>query len=292
MDDRREGERRESERREHREQEGRRDDAAGPRRLGRRRYILPAALLLLAIVVLLGYRIAVVAPRALAAAAADAAWMVVEPVMARLQLPLVALPKMAGPGAGPLAPVQPPLDGSEQSMLQALLERLEAVARRSPQVVDVQAAVATVRLLLGDERGARMAWESVLSSGDSEQRQHALLGLGVIALRTSCRLGSQQDRGFSFEHALSYFLQLTERADSLLLPEALFNQAVTLVALGRIDAAEVAMARLERHSDQEVPYRLLRDWLEAGAPVSFLPPNPPLPTIKSLQSPSPEPGGP
>jgi len=286
MDNRREGERRETERREHRGQEGRRDEAAGPRRLGRRRYLLPLALLLLAIAVLGGYRLFVVGPRTIAVAAADDAWMVVEPLMARLQLPLVAVPKMGAPGPGPLAPGPPGLDPSEQSMLQTLLERLESVARRSPGVAEVGATVATLRLLLGDERGARMAWESVLSGGDSHQRQRALLGLGVIALRTSCRQRSQQDRGFAFEHALSYFRQLTERSDSLLLPEALFNEAVTLVVLGRLDAAETAMSRLERHSGQELQYRLLKDWIEVGAPVSFLPPDSQLPTINSQETPS------
>ena len=82
------------------------------------------------------------------------------------------------------------------------------------------------------------------------------------------------------------------RKHMLLTHQTKVNQAVTLVVLGRLDAAEVAMARLERHSGQQAPYRLLRDWVEGGAPVSFLPPDPPLPTIKSQQSPSPEPGGP
>jgi len=287
MVDRRHGDRRDSERREFREQEGRRDGQGSPRRLGLRRFLGPSLLLLSSVAILFGCHVAVVAPRALAVDGARDSWVVLEPVMAGLQLPLLAYPSMGGPAPGPLSASPLVLDDSEQSAVRAVLTRLEALARRSPRVVDVQVPIATGRLLLGEERESRLAWESVLAGGDPLQRERALLGLGVVALRTSCRQGSQSDRGFAFEHALSYFSRLAVDPDAVLLTDALFNQAVALVALGRLDAAEVVIARLSERAAPEGRAALLRQWIESGAALSLLLPELGLPTIAAGSESSP-----
>jgi len=287
MVDRREGDRRDSERREFREQEGRRDPQSAPRRLGLRRYLLPVVLLLLSIVVILGYRIFVVAPRNLASDAADDAWTALEPVMSDLHFPLLAYPSIGAPGPGPLAGDRLRLDDSEELLVRALVARLEGVAARAPGVAEVNMLIATGRLVLGDARKSRLSWESVLAGGDSLQRERALLGLGVLALRTGCRQVSQQDRGFASEHALSYFARLAEDRDAVFLSEALFNQAVTLVVLGRLEAAEAVLARLAQRRGQGPSHALLRHWIDTGATVSLLPPAEGLPTIDPAAKPSP-----
>ena len=280
MVDRRQADRRDSERREFREQGGRRDPASTPRRLGARRYLLPSLLVTLAVALLLAYRVGVVAPHARALLLAEETESQLEPLLRAARLPMLAFPGMADPGPGPLSVDQPLLRPEQRSVIESLVERIE---QNSPSntgaMVQLHSLKASALLLLGDERDARIAYELVLARGSTEQKQSARLALGVLALRTSLRQASAQDRGFAFEHALSYFDRVVAEADELTLLDGLFNQVVTLVLLGRIEAANAVLARLPDLSGGSDRQVLLRMWMVTGGSVSLLMPSQGLPTI-------------
>ena len=125
MVDRRQSDRRDSERREFRAQEGRRDAASTPRRLGVRRYLLPSLIVILAVVVLLAYRVGVVAPRARALVLAEETQSQLEPLLRTARLPMLAFPGMSDPGPGPLSVDQPLLRPEQRSLVESLVERIE-----------------------------------------------------------------------------------------------------------------------------------------------------------------------
>ena len=280
MVDRRKADRRDSERREFRAQEGRRDAGSIPRRLGARRYVLPALIVTLAVVVLLAYRIGVVAPRAEALLLAAETQSQLEPLLRAARLPMLAFPGMADPGPGPLSVDQPLLRPEQRSLVQGLVDRIEQNSSVSTvAMVELHSLKARARLLLGDERDARMAYELVLARGSAEQKQDARLALGVLALRTSLRQVSAQDRGFAFEHALSYFDRVVDEADNLMLSDGLFNKVVTLVLLGRMEAANAVLSSLTDLSGGSERQVLLRMWMVTGGSVSLLMPSEGLPTI-------------
>ena len=280
MVDRRKADRRDSERREFRAQEGRRDAGSIPRRLGARRYVLPALIVTLAVVLLLAYRIGVVAPRAEALLLAAETQSQLEPLLRAARLPMLAFPGMADPGPGPLSVDQPLLRPEQRSLVQGLVDRIEQNSSVSTvAMVELYSLKARARLLLGDERDARMAYELVLARGSAEQKQDARLALGVLALRTSLRQVSAQDRGFAFEHALSYFDRVVDKADNLMLSDGLFNKVVTLVLLGRMEAANAVLSSLTDLSGGSERQVLLRMWMVTGGSVSLLMPSEGLPTI-------------
>jgi len=281
MVDRRKGDRRDSERREFREQEGRRDSASTPRRLGARRYLLPSLIVVLSLLILLVYRLVVVAPRVTALAVVEETRAQLDPLLSTARLPLLALPGLAEPAPGPLSVDQPLLDPQQRPLVEDLITRLERSAESSPGLVQVHSLVGSSWLLLGRDREARMSYERVLALGSDDQRQHASLALGVLALRASLRQNSVQDRSFAFEHALSYFEGVVKEADGLVLLDGLVNQAVALVLLGRMESANSVLSRLPSVSGGRERQSTLRVWVATGATVSLLMPSEVLPTIKT-----------
>ncbi len=281
MSDRRKGDRRDSERREFRELEGRRDPDSSPRRLGARRYLMPSMIVVLSVLLLLVYRVVVVAPHARALAVVEETRTQLGPLMSSARLPLLALPGLAEPGPGPLAVDQPLLDPLQRPLVEGIIARLERSTEDSPGLVQLHSLVASSWLLLGRDRDARMSYEQVLALGGDTQRQHAALALGVLALRNSLRQNSAQDRSFAFEHALSYFEGVVEEAEERVLLDGLVNQSVALVLLGRMESADSVLAMLPNLSGGRERQTTLRLWVATGAAVSLLMPSEVLPTINA-----------
>ena len=256
MDERRQGERRGDERREFREQEGRRDPER-KRRRSRLRYLLPAGALVITLLAALTFRALVVAPRRSAAVRSAGAWDQVSATLSATSLPMLALA-----GSGPPAPGQPgdplPEPGAARiERLTRLDEELSPALRTAPAVAEVPRALGPARLLLGDEREARLAWEALLAHSTGGWAAEARVGLGVLALRAGARAEDELDRRFALERAVEHLEQAT--GDPVSGPAARFDLAVALALLGEREEARQRAAALP-----EPDRTTLREWLDGG----------------------------
>jgi len=260
--DRRDADRRAEERRAFREQDGRRDEANNRRR-GIRRYLAPALLLAVPLLVGLGWRTAVVAPRrATEARAAEVLGRVVE-LTARTSLPMLML--AGGPPPLPLPPGDPvpaPVK-KDRTLLDDVHDRLSPSLRAAPTLAVVPATLGPARFLLGNERGARKAWESLLAVGLVDDRAIARVGLGVIAIRVATRQEDPRDRAFALAEALRHL-------DAVALHEnvgraARFDRGVALALLDRSDDARAATTELDAGLQET-----LNAWIDGGAPPATL----------------------
>lgn len=256
MEDKRQGERRADERREHRREEGRRDGRR-PRR--RRRPLLRVAAMALAIAagLGLGFRVLVVAPRRSATVLGSSAWERVAPRLAATSLPMLALPGAAPPGPGQPGDPLPALDSAGIAELSELDLELASAARAAPGAAPVARSMAVTRLLLGDERDARLAWEAMLSCSPAPWQAEARVGLGILDLRAGLRAAHEQDRRFAFERALVHFERAT--SDEVAAPYARFDRAVAFALLGRSEEARALADELPPPLPQA-----LRGWLDGG----------------------------
>ena len=239
-DDRRDGD----ERRKFRDSDGRRDDHADARResdRGRSRSLWPFVLAGLVIAGLVFYRSVSVAPARAAREQAAAAQRVAEPILGRTSLPLQALPGFAPPTAGDPA-YGPILPATDERTLQGLSEALALAASAAPREPAVFAVAGPIRLAVGDERGARRAWEELLALGAVEDRDAARIGLGCLAIRTALRSADEQDRFFALEVALHDLDSVHE--DSPLWGHRLVQEVIARLVLGDEEAADAALLEL------------------------------------------------
>lgn len=254
MDERRQGERRGDERREFRREGGRRDPEH-KRRRSRLRYLLPAGALVIILLAGLTFRALVVAPRRSASLRSSGAWTQVE-----AELSVTSLPMLALPGGGPAAPGQPgdPLPESAPDRIERLsrLDRdLAPALRTAPTVAAVPRALGPARLLLGDEREARLAWEALLAHSTGPWAAEARVGLGVLALRAGARASDPLDRRFALEQAVAHLEQAT--GDHVCGAAARFDLAVARALLGD-DAGARALVVAVPEPDRTT----LLDWLD------------------------------
>ena len=202
-DERREAERRGDERREFRDEAGRRD-AVRPGRRGRsgRKLRVAIALGVLAVVVL-GWRSIVVGPGRLAAAESAQARILVEDLIGEIHLPLLAAPAFGAPGPGDpaLGDLSSLLTAAQRAELERIDVRLTPALEAAPRVAGVPEVLGPVRLILGRERDARLAWEALVRVGDERQVGRARVGLAVVAIRAGLRAREEQDARFAFDHA-------------------------------------------------------------------------------------------
>ena len=256
MEDRRQAERRGDERREFRREEGRRDPE-NVRRRSPLRYLLPAGALLIVLLAGLAFRTLVVAPRRSAAHRGAAAWHQVAEILSTTSLPMLALPGAAPPASGdPGDPLPDP--GPDRAGLLARLDgELSPALRTAPSVAAVPRVLGPARLLLGQEREARLAWEALLAHSVGDQAAEARVGLGVVALRAATRVEDPLDRRFALERAVDHLHQATGDPSSA--AAARFDLAVALSLLGEADAAR------EQASNLPEPDRTtLLEWLDGG----------------------------
>ena len=259
-EDRRAGERRGDERRAFRTEEGRRDPEQNRRR-GLRRFLLPALLIAIPLIIGLAWRTAMVAPKRAAAARATEAKSAVLAVVAETRLPMLMLPG-SPPPAPDAAPADPlPAPSPEVAPLLAdVHDRLSPSLRAAPTVAVVPGVLGPARFLAGNERGARKAWESLLAVGAAEDRTTAHVGLGVVALRVAARLPEGADRTFALGEAMRHLDATAGTSDA-----AVFDRAVALALQGDSDAATAQAAALP------APLReVLAGWIERGAPPANL----------------------
>jgi hypothetical protein len=122
----------------------------------------------------------------------------------------------------------------------------------------VPETLAAARFLLGNERGARKAWESLLAVGSPSEQTAARVGLGVIAIRVSTRFEDPQDRAFALTEALRHLEQADD--DPPHGAAARFDRAVALALLDRPEDALTQAAELDKTLRET-----LTAWMEAGA---------------------------
>jgi hypothetical protein len=254
MEDRRQGERRADERREFRREGGRRDPES-PRRRSRLRFLFPIAILALTLGAGLAFRTAVVAPRRSASVKGVDASGRIAPLLAATSLPMLAYP-----GAGLPAPGEPdgPLPEAAPEAIATLAELDEALSpalRAAPTVGSVPLALGRARLLLGEERRARLAWEAALAAAEGVGEAEARIGLGLVDLRAGLRAEGEQDRSFALERALRAFERAAEDPD--LQVDAGWNRSVALALLGRTEEAHALASGLAHPSRST-----LLEWLE------------------------------
>ena len=175
-------------------------------------------------------------------------------------LAATSLPMLALPGAGPPAPGEPgdPLPEpsvEQQARLGRLEEQLAPALRTAPSVAEVPRVLGPARLLMGDERAARLAWEALLAHSTGEWQAEARVGLGVLALRAGASTEDELDRRFALERAVDHLEQAAGDARSG--PAARFDLAVALALLGYPEEA------LDRAVSLPEPGRgTLLQWLE------------------------------
>jgi len=242
--ERRAEDRRGGDRRRFRSNPGRRDPTSRPRRRqdrARPRFFVPVVLLVTFAVIGLSYRAVYVSPRRGARAEAAEVGLVASKLLNDVSLPLQAVPGFGPPGEGdPAQGVE--LGPQQTTLLQELSNRLQLASEAAPAEVTPYIWQGRIRLALGDERGARMAWQQVLALGDVTQKGPARVGIAVIEIRTGLRAASEQDRAFAMESAL-HTLEPLDKA-SLVWPHALVEEAVARLALDQEDALEGAMKEL------------------------------------------------
>ncbi len=197
--------------------------------------------LVIAGVVGLTWRAAVVAPRRGAEVEAEDVGRLAGPLLSQVSLPMQAVPGFGPPREGD------PADGGSvaepaRAELNALSDRLTAAAEAGPRVIDPWIWQGPVRLALGDERGARQAWEQVLALGSAEQGAPARVGIAILQVRAGLRQVEEQDRNFALEAAL-HTLQPVDRTQ-LVWPQRLVTEAVAHLALGNEAAADAVLAEL------------------------------------------------
>lgn len=242
--DRRAEDRRGADRRRFRSDPGRRDLTTRPRRRrdrSRPRFSGLLVLLLVLAVLGLSYRAVYVSPRRGARAEAGEVGRAASEILRSVALPLQAVPGFAPPGEGDPA-LGANLPPEQRERLQALSNRLSLASEAAPAEVTPYIWQGRIRLALGDERGARMAWQQVLALGDVAQKGPARVGIATIEIRTGLRAAGEQDRAFAMEAAL-YTLEPLDKA-SAAWPHALVEEAVARLALGQEDALEGAMKEL------------------------------------------------
>lgn len=236
--------RRRTERRRFRSEPGRRDPSAKPRRKGdRRRPRLSRFFVLLLLLTLGGfaYRAVVVAPARGARVEADSVGKVADKVLRGLSLPLLAAPAFGPPREGD--PVEGPGISTEaRGSFEALAERLESASSSAPREVAPYLWEGPIRLALGDERGARIAWQQVLALGSEEEQEAARVGIAVVQIRVGLRSVGEQDRRFALEAAL-HMLGPVERG-SVHWPHRLVAEALAQLAMEDDDAADAVLAEM------------------------------------------------
>lgn len=233
----RKGDRRGDERRVYRRDEGRRDDEVDRRR-GFRRWVAPILLLSLPLFALLAWRTAIVAPRRAAEVRAAGFATAVDAAVAAAGLPMLMLAGSPPPTTGQPGDALAPLGVEARGALEEADTTLSPSLRAAPTVAAIPSTVAPARFLLGREREARHAWESLLSVGDPEDVSDARIGLAVVAIRAAARQSDEQDRAFALDEAQRH---LAEVPDAL---EAKFDRAVVLGMAGRTDEARAAAEAL------------------------------------------------
>lgn len=262
MANRRSGERRADERRTYRSEDGRRDEENN-RRTGVRKFVLPALLLGVPLLVGLGWRTAILAPRRAAEVRAAQLGDTVEDLVATTALPMLML--AGGPPPSPRPPGDPlPAQTVEHVLLLGdVHDRLSPSLRAAPTLAAVPATLATARFLTGNERGARKAWESLLAVGGGPERAVARVGLGVVAIRAGASLEDSQDRAFALSEALRHLDEAT--SDPVVGAEARWNRAVVLAMMGRPEDARAQASDLD-----PALLETIDRWIEAGAPPATL----------------------
>ncbi len=262
MANRRAGERRGDERRTFRSEGGRRDEQNN-RRTGVRKFLLPALLVLIPLLVGLAWRTAILAPRRAAEIRATEVRDDVASLAGRTALPMLQLP--GGPAPSPLPPGDPlpELTRDEQVLVAEVHDRLSPSLRAAPTLAVVPATLGSARFLAGNERGARKAWESLLAVGGAPEQASARVGLGVIAIRMGASLEDPQDQAFAFTEALRHLDRVT--SDDDVGAAARFDRAVALALLDRPDDARAQAAGLE-----PAVLETLHQWLDQGAPPATL----------------------
>ena len=189
----------------------------------------------------LTWRAAVVAPRRGAQVEAEDVGRVAGPLLLEVSLPMQAVPGFGPPREGDPAE-RSSVDEPTRGELEALSERLTVAAEAGSRVSAPWTWLGPVRLALGDERGARLAWEQVLALGSPEQGAPARVGIAVLQIRAGLRQAEEQDRNFALEAAL-HTLQPVDRTH-LVWPHRLVTEAVAHLALGNEDAADAVLAEL------------------------------------------------
>ena len=240
-DERRRTDRRGGERRRFREESGRRSER--PRRREDRRSPWTRLVVVLVVVGVLGltWRAAVVAPRRGAQVEAEDVGRVAGPLLSEVSLPMQAVPGFGPPREGDPA-ARSSVAEPARAELEALSKRLTVASEAGPRVPDPWIWQGPVRLALGDERGARLAWEQVLALGSVEQGAPARVGIAVLQVRAGLRQPEEQDRNFALEAAL-HILQPVDQTH-LVWPQRLVTEAVAHLALGNEDAADAVLAEL------------------------------------------------
>jgi hypothetical protein len=254
MEERRQGERREDERREFRREEGRRDSETSRRR-SKLRYLLPAGVLVIILLAGLAFRTLVVAPRRSAALRGADAWHQVDLVLSASSLPMLALPGAGPPAAGDPGEPLPDPGPDQATLLSQLNDELTPALRTAPSVGAVPRALGPARLLLGQEREARIAWEALLAHSVGDRAAEARVGLGVVAIRAASRAGDDLDRRFALEQAVDHLHQAV--GDPASSAAARFDLAVALCMLG-----DVAAAREHAAAVPEPARTTLLEWLD------------------------------
>jgi hypothetical protein len=256
--ERRLADRRGDERREFRRASGRRDDLILERRGRgpfRRRWAILVGLVFVAV---LGWRSVVVGPSRAAEAEAEQALVLVQDLLGRVRLPLLAAPSFGAPVAGdPSADLASVLSAEGRAELERIDARLAPALEAAPRVAGVPEALAPVWFALGRERDARLAWEALLRHGDEDQVGRARLGLATLAIRAGLRAREEQDAGFAFDVAEAHLLQIDAgHSDAR---AAAFDLGL-IEALRRVDASEpLALARLEERGDTDLASLLRAD---------------------------------
>jgi len=242
-EERRADDRRGSDRRRFRDSPGRRDPDR-PRRKEDRRRRLPARWLMILLVLgtlALGYRAWFVAPRRGAAIEAQAVLQQVAPILSTHGFPLQAVPGFAPPVEGdPAEGLVLHPDVAEQ--LGLLSSRLDAAISGAPLQVDPYGVLAPVRFALGDERGARLAWEQVLALGEPDDQDAARVGIATLQLRAGLRSPDEQDRRFAIEAAVRTLEPVLKGSPAW--TERLVAEGVARLALGQEDEADAVLAEL------------------------------------------------
>ncbi len=220
-------------------------------------------------------RVTVVAPRRAARTQARLLTGSAETVLARVAIGRLALPGFAEPISAPPT-AAPPLSAEDQRTLAEVDRRLSSVAWIAREEPSVTCLLGPVRLALGLDRSARLAWErcAVHARGDAQVR--AFIGLAVVAIRAASSLEGEQDRAFALEHGLSWLdrVPVNHPWDA----DAQHDRAFALLRLGRLADAERVIGGL---GDGQVPTargQLLQEPVDAGFVVApFLPNGQPAP---------------
>jgi hypothetical protein len=245
-DDRRADDRRGSERRAHRLEEGRR----GRDRRARRGWLAPVVAAFVLVSIVLGWRAATVAPRRAAERRAAEVEDQLAGLLGQLHPLGVAVPGLPLPAPGLPTGVLVELGPGDRELLQDAERFLSESLVGAPTAPGVLQAVAPLRLLLGDARGARRAWEELSVAGDADQRAASRLGLSAVAIGSATRFEGE-DRAFALDHARWHLARSASGAG----PEATYNAGIALLVGGDRAGASVIVDQLAGRS-QELSERL------------------------------------